>query len=256
MIDVFLMSKHIVVEKITKNEKLDGYFVSIPFELKDDFKSNFPSARWDSSTRKWKVGNRSGKRLSQWVELADKAYGEYYDKKTEQEALIEQADIGKKEIDSLNNTIYFLESKLENIDELKKSIENNKIIKEIVSEKLSALNITEEEAEKLEKELILKNEVEMNKIFNVTKLQQILSRIRSLLRYGMNINKQSKNTLLELQYELKIHYLDKLEELGLTHKYIEEHYNANVNRPDRDLAWIEKQDGDVALFSFLKMNED
>jgi hypothetical protein len=46
----------------------DGTFaVSIPFALKDKFKKEFSSAKFDSKTKEWTVGSRSGEKLNAWV---------------------------------------------------------------------------------------------------------------------------------------------------------------------------------------------
>ena len=51
---------------ITKTSS--GFSAKFAFELKDAFKAAFPSAKWDSDERCWKVGVRSEKRLIQFAE--------------------------------------------------------------------------------------------------------------------------------------------------------------------------------------------
>jgi len=51
------------------NHRADGTFgVKIPFDLKDKFKKQFSSAKWDGTTKEWTVGKLSGQKLNTWLQ--------------------------------------------------------------------------------------------------------------------------------------------------------------------------------------------
>ena len=58
---------------IRKMKTFDGFSCVLPFELKDNFKRCFPSAKWDRDNKVWKIGPRSRKRFDELVEAQDKA---------------------------------------------------------------------------------------------------------------------------------------------------------------------------------------
>jgi hypothetical protein len=51
------------------NHREDGSFgVKIPFDMKDAFKKQFSSAKWDGTTKEWTVGKLSGQKLNTWLQ--------------------------------------------------------------------------------------------------------------------------------------------------------------------------------------------
>ena len=51
------------------NHHADGTFsVKIPFDMKDAFKKQFSSAKWDGTTKEWSVGKLSGQKLNEWLQ--------------------------------------------------------------------------------------------------------------------------------------------------------------------------------------------
>lgn len=53
------------------NEKADEIQVVIPFELKDDLKKAFRSAKWDSGNKRWSVAKSAKKRLEAWIHTVE-----------------------------------------------------------------------------------------------------------------------------------------------------------------------------------------
>ena len=45
-----------------------GFAIKFPYSLKERFRDDFPSAKWNPAEKRWEVGPRSGKRLEQWAE--------------------------------------------------------------------------------------------------------------------------------------------------------------------------------------------
>ncbi|MEO9575244.1 MAG: hypothetical protein ABJ360_21640 [Roseobacter sp.] len=54
----------------------NGAKIKFPFDLKDNFRAAFKSAKWDPVQKVWKVGPRSIKRLEQWVKAVQDAADE------------------------------------------------------------------------------------------------------------------------------------------------------------------------------------
>ena len=51
------------------NHREDGSFgVKIPFDMKDAFKKQFSSAKWDGASKEWTVGKLSGQKLNTWLQ--------------------------------------------------------------------------------------------------------------------------------------------------------------------------------------------
>lgn len=48
----------------------NGFAIKFPFDLKDNFRSNFKSAKWNAAEKQWEVGSRSGKKLDISIEEA------------------------------------------------------------------------------------------------------------------------------------------------------------------------------------------
>lgn len=80
---------------VTKIES--GFAVQFPFELKDNFKSTFRSAKWHPADKTWRVGPRSKKRLDQWVAAASGA--------AEAIAEAEESELTQSEISRLDQEL-------------------------------------------------------------------------------------------------------------------------------------------------------
>ncbi len=58
------------MQTIIVSETEKGYSISLPFELKNNFRANFKSATWNVAKKTWDIGFYAKDRLEQWVSTA------------------------------------------------------------------------------------------------------------------------------------------------------------------------------------------
>lgn len=105
--------------------KIDsGFVVSVPYELKDDFKAHFKTAKWSPTQKQWCVGPRSGKKLQQWIDHININFSdevlEEFDARSMTEKEIEQLNLN---IQSINYEIREKLDALGTLSELKAQVE-------------------------------------------------------------------------------------------------------------------------------------
>lgn len=101
-----------------------GAAAKFPFELKDDFRAAFPSAKWNGIEKRWEVGPRSVKRLQQWIDEVN-ASGII-----EEIAARDEADMSEREVEALRRSIETIRSQIGTIE---KNIDRAYVAKKVAA---------------------------------------------------------------------------------------------------------------------------
>lgn len=252
--------------EITKNGK-KAFLAKIPYDLKNEFRSAFKSAKWQAEEKAWLLGSRSGKRLIHWLEIALPKYDEFLKEKEEQDALQESLELEESEIKAIDLRLAELRKELKRKDELeleisylkealkrkskekmtlKSLIDRNKPIVFSHEKEIEALKKENKKANDENNELIEKNKAVLEGFaLNIDRMAILVDEIINVLstvRIGSLISKYNKGKLDNLQNELRSDFILPLENFGYSINFLNRCYDANGNRPDRDLAWLLEQE--------------
>lgn len=252
--------------EITKNGK-KAFLAKIPYDLKNEFRSAFKSAKWQAEEKAWLLGSRSGKRLIDWLEIALPKYDEFLKEKEKQDALQESLELEESEIKAIDLRLAELRKELKRKDELeleisylkealkrkskekmtlKSLIDRNKPIVLSHEKEIEALKRENKKANDENNELIEKNKAVLEGFaLNIDRMAILVDEIINVLstvRIGSLISKYNKGKLDNLQNELRSDFILPLENFGYSVKFLNRCYDANGNRPDRDLAWLLEQE--------------
>jgi len=208
-----------------------GAAVKFPFEMKNQFRSNFKSAKWNATEKQWEVGPRSIKRLQNWIdevngsgiveELATRDEREMNDRE------IKQLRAKLKEI-SLN--IEHKARSLEELEDAKREIAEAKEALKAKREEFAAIKAKRDEvADKVDAERINVQAL----VEDVVSLDEI-EEARREMRKNMKIAKAYASSKYDEAADRLREIRDRLEAAGLECEAINKALSANRNRPDRD----------------------
>lgn len=238
--------------------QIDGkkaFTIQFPYELKDEFRSAFKSAKWNPRGKHWVVGPRSGKRLAQWIDVVAEDYEKYAKEKAEQEALEAEADLQEEHIKALQLRLHQLNQSLAKKEFLEGKAKTNKEIIDALNSKIEAVGVRQDEVDTEIENTRNENRMILSTAVNLAEVESLTESIVSVLgtvSEGQLISKYNKSKLDDLQFDLK-RYIDELEEMGIEIKYLNECYSANGNRPDRDLQGILKMRENEAIYDLIKL---
>ena len=205
---------------ITIHEGDDGWAaVQFPFELKDQFKKAFPSAKWDRFNKAWKVGPRTKQRLLDWANEALEAAGAIEEKKR----VDAEARIVGKELEAIR-------------EELRSLSESNRVTKD----SLEVLARQKDElAEARERKAQLQAEVKENRQSVTERIEAVIDQEAvneaesTMARYHRQVGNPARDLFHKAQETIR-EAKGQLEAAGLRLQAIDYLGGANFNRPDRD----------------------
>jgi len=215
-----------------KEDKDKGFLVRIPFEIKDEFRKCFPSAKWQKSLGLWKVGSRSGKRLDDFVSKMQKPFLEI----EQGYKALEVAELKEHEIRELEHVLNNMQKRLEqkrrekqNIEESNKVIAEVKELTEAVGKELSEQEkILEREREKVRQSLN-KVGVSLDEVLNIR--QQIIDIFAKVNNFAQKNQKDAYAKCYVRLEEIVI----ALKKANLQIEEIKDVLmDVNLNREDRD----------------------
>lgn len=231
-----------------KVEKIQtGYAISFPFELKDNFKSVFKTAKWNSFDKRWEVGVRSKSKLDQWIKAVEES--------NILESL-ENIDSATLEIDKYETLKKELEIIKQVIDEkckvIKKSGEIEEKLKKILVElEANRAKFNEIQAQALEaynKKAAIKNDIIkfLEGIVDFDKVKDAQLCMINAIYYGKKRDFNNAQEIISSEYK-------KLKSAGYISKGLRDLVIANYNRPDRDHPKDVSYDNILDIF---KIEED
>lgn len=205
---------------ITKTET--GFSIKFPFELKDNFKSCFKSAKWDSLGKVWTVGPRSGKRLEEWagkvapaVEALDAA-----DEESLREADIEAVELCIAEIRAgiarARSERTTLEATGKTLADAKAELES--VTAELETERAAATAAGREAHKALKAACDMNAVAEAHRVMTANALKSGRAAREAYREAQGSIGRQREN----------------LANAGLRSSGLDKLYYCNFNRPDRD----------------------
>ena len=221
----------IKVEKIEK-----GFAVFFPFDLKDNFKSVFKSAKWNPSRRCWEVGPRSGKKLDQWVAMAGAAAAEI------EEA--EAAELDAKQLESLEEEIAAIRTAVaRQRSEAKTAASAEKLA--LAKDELARAKADLEAEKQATLEQIRKSEQLLAQVCDVDAIHEAHSEMKRCAGKVGSRYREAFNDACSVMKEQN----NKLKAIGFRSVGLNELYYMNFNRFDRD------KPGDVTRGDILNIVE-
>lgn len=110
-----------------------GFSVTVPFPLKNAFKSVFKTAKWNRLNKEWEVGPRSLKKLQKFAsELQISDVSETLE-------ISDQIFESEKDLEEIREKIQSFKSEFGNIEDMRKKLMNTKINLEDTIKELNAL---------------------------------------------------------------------------------------------------------------------
>jgi chromosome segregation ATPase len=201
--------------------------IKVHYELKDEFKKLFRTAKWNNNEKKWEVKDckQNINKLAKWSEMT-----------AETEAQLDEKKQFEKDIDECKDELFELEMALEGI---KKEAEHNKKLQEKLLEINAEIeNIKKEKSDvialleasrKQNKEEALKIEESLKSIIDIEKIERCH---QIMISKKDSIYSTDKEKYREAQSEIG-EEIEKLAKIGLQSAGLNELYNMNVNRPDK-----------------------
>ncbi len=212
---------------IEKHSTETGFAVKIPFELKDLFKDNFPSTRWNDKTKRWEVGPRSEKRLDSWIAAAEPQAAAIV---AAREAL-EAIPLAEEELDRLDRQISRLRRELEeNVAELR-ALE---VVQADIARRRDELSALQAEATAKQQAVNLSAAEVRSHVSRIIDVPAVQAAIKTLAWTATAARKQMNHerhdeAMLTLRAERH-----KLLAAGFESDEIRRLLGCNYNRPDRD----------------------
>ncbi|MBW6419650.1 coiled-coil domain-containing protein 22 [Celeribacter sp. PS-C1] len=210
---------------------LNGVDVSFPYELKDAFRQEFPSAKWNSTRKEWRVRKTASAKLATWVRMVEES-GLLEEIRAQQDADLTEAEIRRLRV-SLSQHRTEIERTEEQIEQLKASVEQaHKLsaeldemkdrLERIRAEKSAALR----EATNAQKSLLER----LRGIIDVSEIEILRS---EMLRDWRQLKSANSARFKERQTRLR-EIREDLAKAGLECCALDKAVAANFNRPDRD----------------------
>lgn len=209
----------------TKNDA--GFLVTVPFYLKDDFKSVFKTAKWDSTKKKWQVGTRAEKRLKGFFENLEKVSAELKAANDEFESKELTLEEIKKAEDSL---AAILKEKREATAELQEMIES----KEAIESCLEKIEKTKNEVAIIEGKKKEAFEEAYKMISQIIDFNKISSAQSAMGSYRNRSNYYNFRNEFDEHHMIVIRENQKLENAGLSSDVLNRFCAINYNRAGRN----------------------
>lgn len=222
-----------MTSKITIEQRCTELQVAFPFALKDDFKSTFKTATWNSFSKTWSVTTRSSKKLDAWICSVEESgalmSAEDFDAieitQREHEDLIERMKRLKLELDSKLRESEKLSDLREQNAEMLKHIEDMKSRIDAAT----AENDAERAAMASEKKNI---EDVVRSVIDLDDVKSAVSKMLKEARFG---GTQRGRAIFDENKEIVSQALEKLNSAGITSETLFELAYANYNRSSKDI---------------------
>jgi len=231
------------MENLTYRKEDEIILIKVPFELKDLFRSNFKTAKWNGFHKCWVVKNntRNENKLKIWLEEVKEV-----NKKLEEQKELEDTEAleGKKLKELKKEVQKFLDQikeKQKSISEINDILKEQKEVEKLLDEKRKELQVLSDDEYKRKKDLeekLHKNEEDLKEIMDVDKVLETIKKMRDIQNGNDSEIKGLSHSKTRRVWEEKKLYIDsiseKLEEIGLESIGIDRVVYSNYNRPDRD----------------------
>ncbi|MBS3964247.1 MAG: hypothetical protein KGZ80_07095 [Methylomonas sp.] len=220
----------LVEERVAMIKLEKGFAAKFPFELKDDFRLNFPSAQWNPKQKQWEVGPRTGKRLEQWVNVVKSNYSESVEEY--ESRLLSENELNKllDKLKTLNKEIDAKTRLLKEVPESRREIEQALCLLE--GRKQALANLHEEmniQAESVKSEMNRIKE-QLAPVVDIDQMKECAKK----MGYSMGLHGQHhKDAFNDARAHIK-EAQNRLRSAGLKLEAIDRLVDANKNRPDRD----------------------
>lgn len=215
---------------ITYTQTSDGFFVKVPYHLKDIFKSVFKTAKWNADRKEWKVGVRAKNKLDQLIKETSEQVKIINELIDESESIL----LTDKELSELKDN---LQSKIE---ECKEELQQSKQLTINIEKNKKIINQLKEILETTEKQIIEEKQTQekefeeiKEKINKIIDIEKILNAKQEMIYTYKHHGSSAKNRYNYAQEQIS-EEINKLEKVGLKSSGLNRLYYFNFNRPDRD----------------------
>lgn len=197
-----------------------GYAVKFPFELKDNFRSVFKTAKWNPVKKQWEVGVRSYKKLSEWAEVAE---GVSIAIDAEKELQENEADLfaAKAQLQTMKDSVL---KRISDADPIEKILQMLNSVKD-------EIEIVKEEQKQAEK-VIFEKRAQIHKLVAGVVNLGLVETMKSKMS-AMHRSVGDRGTFDSYQDTIR-EERDKLRKIGFTSRGLDYLSSVNYNQPERD----------------------
>lgn len=229
-----------------------GWGIKFPFALKDKFKAEFPTAKWQADLKQWQVGVRSKKKLDQFKALIEESG--IIEIIAEKEEVDSETLLTDEKVKIISASLSLEKTKLKITDESISSLQKSKIL---LSERKATLDALAAEfalkdAEKRQTKIDVKES--LAKIISLKSIQSDQNIMNNNF-FGQNNRKTSKTEFEDAQSRM-IDERDKLRLAGLESVGLNQLCYANRNRPDRDHSRFITEELILTLIAYPESEEE
>ncbi len=220
------MNKHIELTKLDR-----GAALKFPYQMKDQFRKAFPSAKWNAAEKQWEVGPRSIKRLQQWIdEVNSSGVVDEIAEREEREMNERELEELRRTIDDINYDIEKQKDELFRLEDTRAAIAKAKAELEEKRDDLADIR-KQRDAAAASVEAARREVHEI--VADVVDIEEIESARREM-RKTMKVAKSWASAQYSDAASSLRDIRDRLEEAGIKCEAINAALRANKNRADRD----------------------
>lgn len=208
-----------------------GFAIKFPFELKDNFRGFFPSAKWNPADKQWEVGSRSGKRLEQWInEINGSDVIESLNNRDAAELAAEELAKLRAELNALSGKITSSINLINSLEESKAKVVE---VKDLIASKQDKLKIVEEQVKCSKQSLQEERKNIKSMLSGIIDFKVIEDAFYKMSNSMVPSQRSCKRIFNDAQGKIAMER-KRLLDAGFRCSALEFLATANVNRPDRD----------------------
>lgn len=206
---------------IKKIQTSEGFKVFFPFELKDTFKKTFKTAKWNPSEKCWEVGPKSGKKLDQWIELAQPAVDDI--------SSVDEAELSEAELIELQAQITEVRAQTAKV---KAAVSTLAAAVDLLREAQADLKKAQAELDAAKQEQTAQMRLAKETLGAIIDINAVCLAHTTMMRCG-RVGSAAREKWDNAQAVLKV-AREQLKTAGFVSQGIDTLYYLNFNRADRD----------------------
>ncbi|MFT0211824.1 hypothetical protein VQ643_04310 [Pseudomonas sp. F1_0610] len=223
-----------------------GYQVFFPFELKDNFRSIFKSAKWNPMAKCWEVGTRSKTRLENWVEAVQSTADAIVTNAEEEAA----ARISENELFAIEQEMKEIQKTLALAKEIRANAEKTKEFLEPAKAELEAAKAELVAAKKEAVSALNEAKAFVSKVIDV---EAVTAAHQAMCKNHGEVGSQAREAFNSACWVMR-EQNDKLKELGFYSPALDALYHMNFNRPQRDIP--RSININIDIYTLEKLEDD
>lgn len=206
--------------------------ITLPFELKDELKKSFRSAKWNSMNRTWSVAKSAKKRINEWKEEVEKS-GVLADLEDRSDFEMTERELEKlrRELETIKRRVA---SSAEELEDAKAGRAEAEAIRKELAEMKEQLDTSAKAVSAERKaESEAREDIE-DRVGEIVDMSEVKAAVSVVLREAKEANQASRARFEDAQSVIDS-AVDKLNDAGLDSEQLRILAYANYNRGHKDI---------------------